>query len=209
MTAPIHLTDVLVQGSKVLLAPPLEADAEAVFGMLHGRREILDWIEWQGPRDVDDLREKARHWRTLGGCGGANYHLAIHGVVDGLRGPPVGAISLRFVDHPGRGDVGYWIGREHQRRGYASEALEWAAWLAFEALQAERLSACVFEGNEVSARVLLRSGFRELVPTAECAASGGCGRAKTSFELPRAAWEARADRQRPSRVELAFDDARP
>lgn len=211
MNAAVHLSDVVVQGARVLLAPPVEADAEAAFAMLHARREILDWIEWQGPRDIDDLREKARHWRTLGGagCGAANYHLAIHAVVDGLRGPPVGAISLRFVDHPDRGDVGYWIGSDHQRRGYASEALELVAWLAFEALQAERLSACVFEGNDVSARVLLRCGFCEFTPTSECAGSSGCGRAKRSFELPRATWEARGDRQRPARLELEFDEARP
>jgi hypothetical protein len=68
-------------------------------------------------------------------------------------------MALRFSGHPGQGDVGYWIGVEHQRRGLGSEALALTAHLAFAHLGARSLYAWVFVGNRGSRRALERTGF--------------------------------------------------
>ena len=54
--------------------------------------------------------------------------------------------------------VGYWIGRPHWNRGYATEAVKcliaYARWLGIPSLQAD-----TFPNNPASARVLLKTGF--------------------------------------------------
>lgn len=54
--------------------------------------------------------------------------------------------------------IGYWIGRRHWSRGYATEAvlglIEYARWLGIPSLQAD-----TFPNNPASARVLAKAGF--------------------------------------------------
>lgn len=54
--------------------------------------------------------------------------------------------------------VGYWIGRQHWKQGYATEAvaglIDYARWLGIPALQAD-----TFPDNPASARVLAKAGF--------------------------------------------------
>lgn len=54
--------------------------------------------------------------------------------------------------------VGYWLGRQHWNRGYATEAvkalIEYARWLGISSLQAD-----TFPNNPASARVLAKAGF--------------------------------------------------
>lgn len=54
--------------------------------------------------------------------------------------------------------IGYWIGRPHWNRGYATEAvqglIEYARWLGIPSLQAD-----TFPNNPASARVLAKAGF--------------------------------------------------
>jgi RimJ/RimL family protein N-acetyltransferase len=74
------------------------------------------------------------------------------------------AISGEFIGSIGLGGerelpyVGYWIGRPHWNRGYATEAvqglIEYARWLGIRSLQAD-----TFPNNPASARVLAKAGF--------------------------------------------------
>ena len=54
--------------------------------------------------------------------------------------------------------VGYWLGRQHWKKGYATEAvkalIEYARWLGIPSLQAD-----TFPNNPASARVLAKAGF--------------------------------------------------
>lgn len=192
-----------MRGPVARLRTPRVEDAECAYTMLAGRREILDWIEWAGPRDVEEMRQRARHWRVESDVG-ANYQLAI---LDAASAAVVGALSLRFVDHPGVGDLGYWIGAEHQRRGLATDAIGLAVWLAFDALEAEAVTACVFLDNFASRRALEKHGFELQSATSEQQACDA--RPRWNFRLTRAAWEKRADAQRPLGFELAFVDDLP
>lgn len=75
-------------------------------------------------------------------------------------GEIIGGIGLHKVDHARRkGEVGYWLGVRHHRKGYGSEALEVLLDLAFRKLKLERLEAGVFEGNPSSGKLLEKYGF--------------------------------------------------
>ena len=75
----------------------------------------------------------------------------------------------RFVGicgiHPERNwEFGYWIGRPHWGKGYATEAGHRAVQFAFDDLKAEALNAGWFHDNPASGRVLQKLGFH---PTGE------------------------------------------
>ena len=57
-------------------------------------------------------------------------------------------------------EVGYWLGEEYWGRGLAAEALGAFAPWCFEQFNMIRLWAAVFVGNDSSARVLEKAGFR-------------------------------------------------
>ncbi|HTF87326.1 MAG TPA: GNAT family N-acetyltransferase [Planctomycetota bacterium] len=202
------LSEIDLRGSVARLRPPRAEDSELTFRLIAGRREILDWLEWSGPATAQDMLDQALHWRKESDDA-ANYQLAI------LRAPRegdereevVGAMSIRFIDHPERGDLGYWIAPEHQGQGLASDAVGLAAWLAFEVLEASSVSACVFVPNVASRRVLEKHGF-SLREEASCAAS--CDeRPRWNFLLDRSAWILRAAALRPLEFHFAFTPARP
>ena len=87
--------------------------------------------------------------------------------------PVIGMIGL---EQPGDGvnELGYWIGKRWQRRGFATEAVHGVLQLA-RALGLETVEAGHFLDNPASGGVLAKAGF---VPTGEitrtsCLARGG------------------------------------
>ena len=130
------------------------ADAAEAFLLLDGQDEILRWLLWEGPSSPRELAEYYRHGNAYDG--GPDLRFAIE---DRSSGALAGSLSLRFGGHPGRGDVGYWIGLPFQGQGLGREALALAAHLAFRHLSAQALEAWVFVGNLASRAVLEHAGF--------------------------------------------------
>lgn len=155
-TQPV-LRDLLLEGERVRLRPLDVSDVDVAFGMLAGKREILDWLEWSGPTERDDLLPVYAHWRA-GSKEGCNYYFAIVDLADDAFS---GCIAARFRGHPGLGDLGFWIDVEKWGRGLGSEAVALTARLCFEHLETTLLSACAFVGNHASRRLLEKAGFRE------------------------------------------------
>jgi ribosomal-protein-alanine N-acetyltransferase len=56
--------------------------------------------------------------------------------------------------------LGYWVGEEHNGRGYATAAVRLAVRHAFDVLDLHRVQANVMTRNPRSARVLEKAGFR-------------------------------------------------
>lgn len=86
--------------------------------------------------------------------------------------PVIGQVGIEPGDEGY--ELGYWIGREWQRRGYASEAVRGVLQTA-RALGIERVHAGHYLENAASGKVLKANGFietGEIRPTA-CAARGG------------------------------------
>ncbi|MCC6471221.1 MAG: GNAT family N-acetyltransferase, partial [Alphaproteobacteria bacterium] len=65
--------------------------------------------------------------------------------------PPAGATSA---------EIGYWIGRDFWRHGYAAEAVRRMVRFAFDELGLDRVWGAVLTDNAPSRRVLERSGFK-------------------------------------------------
>nr|WP_194299828.1 8-oxo-dGTP diphosphatase MutT [Acetobacter conturbans] len=90
---------------------------------------------------------------------GGAYHFAIvspEGAVIGCIG-----ITISRVDGVFRGALGYWIGREHWRRGIASLTAGRICRWAFANLPIEAVTATVAEDNLASVAVLSKLGFRK------------------------------------------------
>lgn len=155
MTQPT-LADMRLAGAHLQVRPVRATDAKAAFPLIHRQDAILRWLAWDGPSTEADLAEAYSEWRAGEAATGWNYRFSIVGDDERF----LGGISLRFDGHPGVGDVGYWIAEREWNRGVATEANRLIAWLAFEHLAARALTAVVFVGNDASAHMLSRVGYR-------------------------------------------------
>lgn len=75
-------------------------------------------------------------------------------------GAVVGAVSLALDRSHRRGELGYWIAPEHQRRGYATEATRAVLAYGFDVLDLARIQAMHMAGNRASGRVMEKLGLR-------------------------------------------------
>jgi len=197
------LEHVRLEGERVRLRPLCAGDAAAAFPLVHGRREVLDWLVWEGPESPEELAAAYQSWATLDDDG-ANYHLALEELAGGEL---CGTIGARFKGHPFQADVGYWIGSRYWGRGLATEAVRLVAHLCFEHLRAVIVYACVFVGNEASARVLAKNGFEEVAIGDQGEGGIFCsraGRPQRFFALARSAWGARRTDFQPLREDVGF-----
>lgn len=140
------------------------------------RREVADQAVVRNLSDVpwpytdDDARRYA-------GASQDRLHPHFLVTLPGASGTRVvGALGLK----PGAdcAEVGYWIGRDHWGRGYATEALRGVLSLA-RTIGHRRLAARHFVDNPASGRVLRKAGFVPSASGAICtsAARSEAGRA--------------------------------
>jgi RimJ/RimL family protein N-acetyltransferase len=82
------------------------------------------------------------------------------GIEDRKSGRIVGMIGLRNINRQDKNaEVGYWVGKSSQGRGYATEALRLTLSFAFRQLRLVRVYAVVHQRNTSSVRLLEKSGF--------------------------------------------------
>jgi [ribosomal protein S5]-alanine N-acetyltransferase len=86
------------------------------------------------------------------------------GVVLGITlkatGELVGCTGLHFEVAHEKAELGYWIGRPHWGRGYASEAARALVEFGFGVLQLHRIQAHYMAHNPASGRVMENAGLR-------------------------------------------------
>ena len=151
----------IIATQRLSLRPFRRADAPAIAALAGDPRVARMLVDIPLPFD----EAAARRWlgRSLG-----ELRLGIE-----HSGELIGGVCY-FCYPGGAGGLGYWLGADHWRRGYASEA---AAALVHHGFAHERLQkfrSAHFIDNPASGRVLQRLGFR---PTARsfpwCPARGG------------------------------------
>lgn len=72
----------------------------------------------------------------------------------------LGSINLTpDEDNPERGEVGYYMGSQHQGKGFATEAVNMLCGFAFEEKGYRELYAKVHSDNKASQKVLIKTGF--------------------------------------------------
>jgi len=139
----------------VLLRPPRPDDAPAIAAAC-ADPEIARWIPVPVPYTLADAREFIE-LAAVGWAEGAHATFAIEdrgtGLLAGMLGLDPGAV-------PGRASVGYWLAPAVRGRGLATRAVRLVAGWAFADPRLERLELMTLVGNDDSARVALRAGFR-------------------------------------------------
>jgi [ribosomal protein S5]-alanine N-acetyltransferase len=74
--------------------------------------------------------------------------------------PLVGTIGIKDIDYVNKkANIGYWIGKQYQGKGIATESIKLVVNYAFDVLKLKEISAYVFHDNNPSIRVLEKNGF--------------------------------------------------
>jgi RimJ/RimL family protein N-acetyltransferase len=74
----------------------------------------------------------------------------------------VGTIGIKDIDYANKkSNIGYWIGKQYQGKGIATECIKLVVNYVFDELKIEEISAYVFPDNNPSRRVLEKNGFIE------------------------------------------------
>ena len=114
------------------------------------------WI----PRDVEDAREFLRRNESAEfGSTEGWVQLAVRRRADGVL---IGDVGLRSMgEHRDQAEIGFTIAPEHQRRGYASEAVAGVLGTLFGDFKVHRVMASVDPRNGASMALLPKLGFRK------------------------------------------------
>jgi len=108
--------------------------------------------------------------------------------VDAAGLPFAGAIGLTRDEATGAWELGYWIARPFEGRGYATEAAAHVLELAFLGLRLKRVTASHFLDNPASARVLAKLGFLEAGRTRRWCPARNCDVDCRNVALTREVW---------------------
>jgi [ribosomal protein S5]-alanine N-acetyltransferase len=150
-----------IEGSCVVLRPPLMADYEEWAALRERSREFL--TPWEPTWPADDLTRGAFRRRLR--CyiedqrGDQSYAFFIFCRADGRL---VGGLTLANVRRgvAQAGSIGYWTGAPFVRRGYMGAAVRAIAPYSFSVLRLHRVEAACIPTNRASIRLLESCGFR-------------------------------------------------
>jgi len=142
----------ILETERLILRSPVEGDAADI------ARQIGEWDVAKNlaavpfPYAEDDalsfIRRSAEN-RALG-------QAYVFAVIRREGAVLMGLCGLHLND--GQLEIGYWYGRDHWGKGYATEAGARVISFAFEDLKADRLTAGWFHDNPASGRVLRKLG---------------------------------------------------
>lgn len=140
----------------MVLIRPLQAfDADPLYPLVSDS-SITAGLVWDGPQSLEEYRsaiaERAERTRRR--------DLYEFTIVERASGQAVGSIGIRPYDDGFRADLGVWIGKRYQGRGYGTTAIGLASGYGFLMLGIEKLEAFVFTGNYPSRRAFEKNGFQ-------------------------------------------------
>jgi RimJ/RimL family protein N-acetyltransferase len=153
----IELPDVL-EGERVVVRPWEDDDSDDLWDAIDSSREHLEaWMPWVDRyRNPDNALEYCRRSR-------ARWLLRDDlpvAIVERATGRVVGGSGIHRPDWTYRlFEIGYWLREDAQGRGYASEAVQLLARMAFDTLDANRVELRIDTRNISSLRVAERLGF--------------------------------------------------
>jgi RimJ/RimL family protein N-acetyltransferase len=113
-------------------------------------------LVWDGPASFEEYRDAIESFAARTGEG----EMHIFTIVDQATGTLAGSIGVRPYRDGYRGDIGLWLGEEHQGRGHGTSAIHLACRYGFGKLRLEKIEAAIFLGNYASRRAFEKNGFR-------------------------------------------------
>jgi len=159
----VSLTEQLptVVGDGVVLRPPQMSDHPEWAALREASRDFL--TPWEPTWPADDLtrasfRRRIRRYAEDQRCDLA-YPFFVFRQEDNAL---VGGLTLANVRRgcAQTGNLGYWIGASHARRGYMTAAVGGFVPFAFQTLRLHRIEAACIPANVASIRLLEKTGFR-------------------------------------------------
>ncbi|WP_374456148.1 GNAT family N-acetyltransferase [Nocardioides sp.] len=148
--------DLPLETERLVLRPHRMDDLDDL-ARFHGDPDVVRYVPWP-VRDRAATEETLRVKLT-------QTELVAHGqwlvlaVEVKATGRVIGEVLLKWASDE-QGEVGFAFARDAQGQGYAAEAATAMLRLAFDDLGFRRVTAVVVEGNDPSARLLGRLGFR-------------------------------------------------
>lgn len=146
-----------IETERLVLRPwePVETGA-LLAAQRRNQDHLAPWMAWAATMPtVDELLARVRSWQAAFAVGDD----LVYAIVTS-DGRPIGGAGL----HPRVGaratEIGYWIDRSHEGRGYVTEAVAALCRLALEVGGLERIEIHCDPRNERSAAVARRLGFR-------------------------------------------------
>jgi ribosomal-protein-serine acetyltransferase len=142
-------------GDGALLRKLRIEDLEEIWALVDAERERLGpWMPWiEGTTTIEDQR------RWLEGVVQDERNLDGLGIF--VEGRYVGGIGLGIDEFGVGGDIGYWIGREHEGRGLVTRAVRAMIDIGFRDLGLHRIVIRAGEQNRRSRAIPERLGFTQ------------------------------------------------
>ena len=199
---PRAFRDVQLTGTKVRLRPVHMADAPAGYELFRDDRVVRNLV-YEAPQSLAEEEGFCKlasqlPWVQEGGR--ASYNLTI----EDIRTPGiVGVVALHRQLNPLQFEVGYWVGVPHWGRGYATDAVRLAVHFGFTYLNAARVFAPVFRGNDASRRVVEKNNFHLDATRRSQFLKRGQWLDDWFFTLLRSEWEAHSEWYRPQSEHVA------
>lgn len=103
---------------------------------------------------------------------------------------PIGTVELSFDGETGGAELGYWIGKPHWGRGYASEAAAALVGIGFKEHKLTRIVARALTSNTASLRVLENIGMQPVRTYDGPCRPGVCDVTLSEYVLTRDVWQA-------------------
>jgi [ribosomal protein S5]-alanine N-acetyltransferase len=143
---------------RLVLRAFAEDDARPLFH--HARNpKVTRFTLWEAHKSVEDTMVFLRDYAVLRYLEGMAEPYAITVKPDPQ---PVGACGCFWAAKPHQTmELGYWIAEPFWGKGYVVEACREVLAFVFAEYAPERMQARVIDGNDASARVLTKLGFRD------------------------------------------------
>lgn len=143
---------------RLMLRPFTDADAEPLFE--HAKNpNVTRYTLWDAHTSVEDTLLFTHDYALVRYREGMPDPLAITIPPDPR---PVGSCGCFWAAlHHKTMELGYWIAEPYWGKGYTAEAARAVLGLVFAEYRPERVQARVIAGNDASARVLAKLGFRD------------------------------------------------
>lgn len=136
------------------LRPVRVEDAEMLFPLIY-QTGVADTLLWDGPASLDEfiqaLREREEQVKR-----GERHGFTI---IESASGLTIGSASIRPDEHNFRADIGLWIGKPYQGKGFGTQVVRWLVEYGFDRLGLEKIESSVFVGNQASRRIFEKNGF--------------------------------------------------
>lgn len=149
-----HISEHSLTTKRLLLRPWDDMDADELFELAK-EPEIGYWCGWEPHKDIRDTLFALHNFLEVE----ETYAICLKDT-----GKIVGSIGLAsntsIVKNSDECELGFWIGKEYQRNGYAYEASKELIRHAFDDLNMKTIWCSYFEGNEKSKNLQSKLGFK-------------------------------------------------